>query len=171
MVAQPKKNSSKKKVTVRKRIVKPVHKKMINHPKYGTSKLEDRFAEQFLDKLGVKYTRQFEAKGIGRFYDFMVQLKHGGVLLIEIDGSWYHSDPRLVNEEDMNPMQKKNRRVDEHKNEWALLHGIPLLRIWEKDINENPSGVLKALKERFYIEDKKVLNEENKNKKHRRIKK
>ena len=66
----------------------------------------------------------------------------------------------------------ENGKVEQcYKNEWALLHGIPLLRIWEKDINENPSGVLKALKERFYIEDKKVLNEENKNKKHRRIKK
>ena len=40
------------------------------HPDYNVSKLEDRFAENFLDKLKVKYVRQFEAKDIGRFYDF-----------------------------------------------------------------------------------------------------
>lgn len=58
-------------------------------PLYGTSKLEDRFAKEFLDKLGVKYTRQLEAKDIGRFYDFAVFLKHGGMVLIEIDGGYW----------------------------------------------------------------------------------
>ena len=44
------------------------------HPKYGTSKLEEDFARDFLDKLGVKYIYQFEAKDIGRFYDFAILL-------------------------------------------------------------------------------------------------
>ena len=172
MVRQPSRNNkSLPKKPVKKRIIKTNGTKKVNHPKYGTSKLEDRFAEQFLDKLGVKYIRQFEAQDIGRFYDFAVQLKHGGIILLEIDGGYWHSDPRVVNEDELSPMQKHNKRVDEHKNEWALLHGIPLLRIWEKDINENPSGVLKFLKDRFYIENEKILNENVKNKKHRRIKK
>lgn len=55
------------------------------HPKYGTSKLEDKFAKEFLDKLGVPYEKQFEAKDIGRFYDFKI----GGRVLIEIDGDYW----------------------------------------------------------------------------------
>lgn len=55
-----------------------------NHPKYGTSKLEEDFARDFLDKLGLEYTYQFEAKDIGRFFDFYCQ----GVL-IEIDGDYW----------------------------------------------------------------------------------
>lgn len=63
-------------------------------------------------------------------------------------------------------MQKRNKRVDEYKNKWALEHGIPLMRIWEKDIRENSKEVMKQLKERLYIEDKKQTLIEKKNKRH-----
>jgi very-short-patch-repair endonuclease len=71
-----------------------------------------------------------------------------------------------VKEDEMSPMQKRNKRIDELKDKWALMHGIPILRIWEKDINESPEKVLKMLKERLYIQDKKNLITENKNKRH-----
>lgn len=136
----------------------------------GTSKLEEDFARDFLDKLGVKYIYQFEAKDIGRFYDFAVilndEMTTGSILLIEIDGGYYHSDPRVVDEGKLNPMQKHNKRVDEHKDRWALMHGIPLIRIWEKDIRENPKMVMEELKKRLYIQDKKVTVTERKNKRH-----
>lgn len=152
---------NKKKRTVSK--TKTVGKTVRVHPKYGTSKLEEDFARDFLDKLGVKYIYQFEAKDIGRFYDFYLP-EHN--LIVECDGSWYHSDPRLVKEEDMNPMQKHNKRVDEHKDKWALMHGIPIFRVWEKDIRENPKMVMEELKKRLYIQDKKVTVTEKKNKRH-----
>lgn len=164
--------------TNKKKVVKP--KKSIKkrgapkwHPKYGTSKLEDDFAEQFLDKLKVKYARQFEAKDIGRFYDFVIfvngnenDFNNGNLILVEIDGSYFHSDPRLIKEEDMSPMQKKNKRVDNYKDKWALMRGIPLIRIWEKDIRENPKEVMRGLKERLYIETEKNALIEKKNKRH-----
>ena len=59
------------------------------HPKYGTSKLEDKFAKEFLDRLGLKYVRQYEAKDIKRFYDFAVRSQSGAVVLIEIDGDYW----------------------------------------------------------------------------------
>lgn len=148
-----------KKSTAQK--VKPT-KRTVYHPKYGTSKLEEDFARDFLDKLGLKYVYQFETD-IGRFYDFYLP-EHN--LLIEIDGSYHHSDPRLVKESEMNPMQKRNKRVDKIKDEWALMHGIPLIRIWEKDIRENPNQVMEMLKNRLYIQDKKVEVKVNKNKRH-----
>jgi very-short-patch-repair endonuclease len=137
-------------------------KRAVHHPKYGTSKLEEDFARDFLDKLGLKYVYQFETD-IGRWFDFYLP-EHN--LLIEVDGSYYHSDPRLVKESEMNPMQKHNKRVDKHKDEWALMHGIPLIRIWEKDIRENPNQVMEMLKKRLYIQDKKVEVRINKNKRH-----
>lgn len=159
--------------TTKKRVVSKKKTTKRRHPQYGTSKLEDDFAREFLDKLKVKYKYQFEAKDIGRYYDFAVfingnekDLSIGNILLIEIDGSYFHSDPRLVKEDKMNPMQKRNKRVDEYKNKWALEHGIPLIRIWEKDIRENSKEVMKQLKERLYIEDKKQTLIEKKNKRH-----
>ena len=157
------KNKSKKRTALKPKTTKKA-------VRIGTSKLEEDFARDFLDKLGVKYIYQFEAKDIGRFYDFAIilnnEMTNGSILLIEIDGGYYHSDPRLVKESEMNPMQKHNKRVDKHKDEWALMHGIPLMRIWEKDIRENPKMVMEELKKRLYIQDKKVTITEKKNKRH-----
>jgi very-short-patch-repair endonuclease len=162
-----KKNITKPKKTVRKRTVSKVRKttrKTVRvHPKFGTSKLEEDFARDFLDKLKVRYVYQFEAKDIGRFYDFYLPDVN---LIIEIDGSYFHSDPRLVKEENMNPMQKRNKRVDEYKDRWALIHGIPLIRFWEKDIRENPKMVMDELKKRLYLETEKKSLTEKKNKRH-----
>ncbi len=40
--------------------------------KYGTSKLEFDFAREFLDKNNIVYIYQYEAKEIGRFFDFAI---------------------------------------------------------------------------------------------------
>lgn len=173
----PKKKSSNG--TTKKRNSTPrvkVTPKKREHQKYGTSKLEDDFAHDFLDKLKLKYTRQYEAKDIGRFYDFAVECPNGNgvnggssIILLEIDGGWYHSDPRIVKEKEKNPMQKHNARVDKQKDEWALMRGIPIMRIWEKDIRENPSEVIGRLKERFYLTEQKNKIIGEKNKRHRNV--
>jgi very-short-patch-repair endonuclease len=67
----------------------------------------------------------------------------------------------------LSPMQKHNKRVDEVKNKWSLAHGIPIMRIWEEDIRHNPSTVMKELKKRLKVEtEKKELLEKN-NKRHK----
>ena len=134
-----------------------------NYKQPGTSKLEERFKEEFLDKLGVKYDYQYEAKDIGRWYDFYLP-EHN--IIIEIDGSYYHADPRVITEDKLTPMHKHNMHVDELKNRWALMHGIPIIRIWEKDINDSPAKVLEALRVRLGIEKEKMKLTEKKNKRH-----
>jgi hypothetical protein len=168
------KNKSKKRTTPKAKTARGAVRHP-HHQKYGTSKLEEDFARDFLDKLGLKYVYQYEAKSIGRFYDFAILLDEssgvtpGSIVLVECDCDWYHSHPDLVKESEMNPMQKRNKRVDKIKDEWALMHGIPIMRIWEYDIRNNPSGVMKALKERLYIEDKVQIILNNKNKRHKNI--
>ena len=160
-------NKTKKVDESKVRVKKNTFKQKKSHPKFGTSKLERDFSKNFLDKLGVRYIYQFEAKDIGRFYDFYLPDSN---LLLEVDGSYHHSDPRVVKESEMNPMQKHNKRVDELKDKWALLHSIPLMRIWEYDIRNNPEEVMKQLKERLYIEDKKVELKQSKKKRGRKKK-
>lgn len=118
------------------------------HPKYGTSKLEEKFAHEFLDKLGVEYIYQFEAKEIGRFFDFKIK----GGPIIEVQGSYWHGDKRLYEEKDLNATQKRNRTVDKIKLEWALKNGINVVYVWEKDINENPSKVMRELKKALHLD-------------------
>lgn len=77
---QPIKNNTVKQKT--KKVITN-HKKK-KHPQYGTSKLEEDFAKEFLDKLDLEYEYQFEAKEIGRWFDFKV-----GNVLIEVDGDYW----------------------------------------------------------------------------------
>ena len=79
-MVQPIKNNIKE-----KNIKNSQHKPKRKHPKFGTSKLEEKFAKEFLDILGVEYTRQFEAKDIKRFFDFKI----GRKVLIEVDGDYW----------------------------------------------------------------------------------
>ena len=76
-----------KQVTKRNKTVKKkvVTKKQRKHPLFGTSKLEEDFARDFLDKLGLKYVYQFETD-IGRWFDFYLP-EHN--LLIEVDGGYW----------------------------------------------------------------------------------
>lgn len=133
------------------------------HPKYGTSKLEKRFAEEFLIPLGIKFEYQFEAKEIGRFYDFYLPDEN---LIIEVDGDYYHAYNVPLDE--MSPMQKHNKRVDDQKNYWAACRGIVVLRIWEHDINDNPSFVKKRLDEVLGTQKKKKLIEEARKRPHKK---
>lgn len=139
------------------------------HQQYGTSKLETYFATEFLDKLGLDYIYEYEAREIKRFYDFAIVklvpkterylVENNGITgldqvkcyyriiaLCEIDGGWFHSDPRLVDENKMNYMQRHNKFVDELKDAWCMRNNIPLLRFWEEDIRKNPDKVMNSLK-------------------------
>lgn len=134
---------------------------------YGTSRLEADFARDFLDANGLKYVYQYKAQDIGRYYDFAVtadseypykMTEKDGIrcvdqnsqffkvdFIIEVDGDYWHANPEFVTEGERNPMQKHNRRIDEMKDRWCAMHCIPLLRIWENDIRNNPEKVLSEL--------------------------
>lgn len=186
MKKQPLKNTKKVSKPVRKDkkpIVNTRHRQ-----KYGTSKLEADFARDFLDKLGVKYIYEYEAKDIHRFYDFAItvyddipfktETKHGIKCIkqegqnvpisfcIEIDGGYFHSDPRVVDENKLNPMQKHNKFVDFMKDKWCEQHGYPLLRIWEYDIRKNPKKVFDELNKYLGEGNRKKRIVENKKKPH-----
>lgn len=155
---------------------------------YGTSQLERDFARDFLDKLKLKYIYQFEATDIKRYYDFAVTVyddypfkyeERDGLksivqegkrflvgFLIEVDGDYWHGNPNSVNENELTPMQKHNKKVDKYKDEWALMQNLPLLRFWESDIRKKPRKVMSELKKAVEDARKKKLVLENKKKPH-----
>lgn len=133
------------------------------HPDFGTSMAEQQFAKNFLDKLGLRYVWQFEAKEIGRFFDYYLQDYN---VIIEFNGSYYHSDSRLYEGKELNPMQKKSKRIDEEKKSWAILHKIPIFYVWEKDVNEHPDKVMDFLIENLKIQGDIVEKQKNMKKRH-----
>lgn len=139
----------------------PVPRSKRPHPEYGTSKLEERFAREFLDKLGVHYIYQYKAESIGRYFDFYLPEVN---LIIEVDGDYFHGYGLLY--EQKNKMQKHAEWVDRQKDTWALAHCIPILRFWEHDINDNPQKVRKILSEYIGKCGEKYRKELEKKKRH-----
>ena len=162
---QPSKNNKTKIKRVKNKATKKPynpyksHGKKKTNQKYGTSKLERDFARDFLEKNGIKFIYEYCASDINRYYDFAITaypevdyemevkdgikcVKQEGQyfpisFMIEVDGGYFHSDPRVVKEGKLNPMQKHNKFVDSLKDKWCGMHCIPLLRIWEYDIRNN----------------------------------
>jgi hypothetical protein len=171
-----------------KKVVKNTIKENRNKPKYGISKLEAYFAKEYLDKMGLKYIYEYEAKDIGRFYDFAITLyqeipfimenKHGIesikqegqnipiCMLIEIDGDYYHSNPEIMKNKKLNNMQKHNKFVDFLKDKWCEKKGIPLVRIWENDIRHNPKKVFELLNQYLGEGYRKKRIDDNKKRPH-----
>lgn len=113
-----------------------------------TSKLEVLFKEQFLDRLGIKYIYQWKAP-TKRVYDFAILTKDGGMIdyLIEIQGTFYHADPRVYDRKNLKyNNQKRQIIIDEQKLTWANQNGFVLLQIFEDDIKNHPKKVLKLLR-------------------------
>lgn len=109
-----------------------------------TSKLEDTFA-LYLKSLNIKYERQFKLCGF--YYDFVL-IGDGGdiVCLVEVDGGYYHTDPRIYSNGPINEGQRRQKFRDEAKNKAASISGYKLERFWEKDILHNKRHVIDRLK-------------------------
>jgi very-short-patch-repair endonuclease len=114
--------------------VKYLQEKQINQK----SKLEQRF-EDMLVELNIQFINQHPLNGY--LYDFYIP-KHN--ILIEVDGDWFHCNPD-VHLEAIYEIQKFVKVNDERKNIIAKENNIPLLRFWEKDINDNPDVVKSKL--------------------------
>lgn len=160
-------NTSSIKSVSKKKTYKPkkTFKKSSNASELDGSGLEAYFRINFLDKLGIKYEQQFEAKDIGRFFDFHLKDNNNMSInvLVEIDGDFYHSNPNIY-ESPITPTQKRNKRVDKLKTQWALLHSFCLIRIWESDIYNDPQKVMEMLTSRINTQsDIIMLNESKKN--------
>lgn len=140
------KKRKKKLLTTKAARIRKARERAKGNQEYGTSKLEERFARDFLDKIGIPYVYQYKAESIGRYFDFRAFPDlHGPI--IEVDGDFYHGFGLLY--EEMSPMQKRNHKVDEIKNKWCSRNCVPLIRIWEHDINKNPEMVMNYLKDVF----------------------
>lgn len=78
-------------------------------------------------------------------YDFYLP-KHN--VLVEIDGDYYHGNPEVYQEGELNGMQLKNKKNDLYKDNLAKGLGYTLERVWEKDINKR-FGEVKARFEQY----------------------
>lgn len=115
----------------------------IGKKKHYTSKLEKTFAN-ILDLLEIKYKQFLYAKEIKAFYDFYIPHKN---IIIEIDGDFWHCNPKTKHATPKYESQKKNLIRDKEKEKWAKDNGYKLIRFWEDDINNNIKFIKQTLTE------------------------
>ena len=99
----------------------------------------EREFKKLMKELGVKVLPQ---KIIGgKIYDFYIPSTN---TLIEIDGNYYHGDSEMF--EQLNPMQRRNKKNDEYKNVLAKGLGYKIERIWESELKNNYNEVKQKMK-------------------------
>lgn len=107
---------------------------------------EKKFADM-LKELGVKYDLQ---KVVGKkIFDFYIPSKN---MIVEVDGDYWHANPMLYEQKDLNKTQLRNQRNDKYKETLAKGNGYKFERVWEYDLKNN----YKEEKKRF----KKLLKDE-----------
>lgn len=127
-----------------------------NKRSYGT--LPERKVAKLLDELGVTYSAQVIFKTdilVGNQYqdicqhkraipDFVVY-KNNAILIIEVNGDFWHGNPKIYNINQLSPKQLQKQASDNLKYDWYHRQGYKLLVLWEYDVNHNLTSVKKQL--------------------------
>lgn len=85
-----------------------------------------------LDALGIEHHSQYRPEKVRLVFDEFIPPNR----VIEINGTYWHGDPRFYEAEALNDIQKQAQQRDQYKMIWALEHGYRLSVIWEADIQE-----------------------------------
>ena len=81
VMAQPVKKEIKK-VHKIKKTKKSTSQGKRKHKEYGTSKLEEKFAKEFLEKLGVKYIYQYKYTRVSSAHSIDFSLIYNSIFII-----------------------------------------------------------------------------------------
>jgi len=102
----------------------------------------ERLIKEALRELGINFRQEYgvKYKNYYRVYDFYCYAQDRYSLLIECDGCFFHAKEYYVENKPLSKLhkvQRKNIRNDKLKNKIAKELGIPLLRLWEDEINND----------------------------------
>lgn len=115
-----------------------------NYKSYKMNKIEQK-VENWLKDNNISYSYCCILNGQdgnNYQYDFII---HNRKILIEVNGTYWHADPRIYSKDKLNHIQLNKIEKDKRKKEVAKLYGFTLLYIWEIDINNNDFSNLKEI--------------------------
>jgi hypothetical protein len=104
-------------------------------------KTTEKRMSKILEEYGFYYLRNFslsfydKGKTKWRLFDFLVE----GELLVEMQGNYFHANPKLYSEEDEIIIHRLKRKVkdiweyDENKKKLGIDNGYKILVLWEDD--------------------------------------
>lgn len=118
-------------------------KKLKSQAKKMSNKMTapERVFAKMMKELGVEYETQ---RVLGaKIFDFYIPSKN---MMVEVDGDYWHANPILYEEVDLNKTQIRNVRNDKFKNVLAKGNGYKIERVWEHDLNNDYKGQKKRFK-------------------------
>lgn len=105
-----------------------------------------KFAE-ILKQNNIQYEKEYI---IGSWaFDFYLPSYN---VLIEIDGDYFHSNPKIYPDGPKTNTQKINRYRDVKKNQFCQEHGHKLIRFWENEVLGEKQCVMQKLQELAKLE-------------------
>lgn len=128
---------------------KAAHCSRLKQTNYKKSSIEIK-VEEWLKQHNIDYDYSCII-GFGENcfqYDFII---HNKRILIEVQGDYWHSNPKLFNENGsdgkraLNDMQKKKIEIDLKKKKFAESKNFNVVYIWESDINNCNYNVLEEI--------------------------
>ena len=114
--------------------------------KYHINKLETIVSNKLkeMNMLDFEYSIILDKKQ----FDFGCKNKR---ILIEVNGTYWHGDPRNYTNDQLNKIQKNKKNADLQKMQFAINHNMKLFIIWEKDILENNWTILKEIEKCYNL--------------------
>lgn len=122
--------------------------KMIKEGRFKQTKTKPhKEMSKILDDLGIDYTEEYIVESWS--FDFYIPIYD---IYIEVDGDYFHSNPRKYPNGPQTKTQKINAYRDKKKNEFCHNKGLKLYRFWEYDVLNNREKVLCDLKKLFQLD-------------------
>lgn len=84
-----------------------------------------------LDHMEISHVSQYRPEGTRIIFDELISPD----CLIEVNGTYWHADPRVYSSGSLNHIQQNAKRRDSRKAAWAETHDYRLIVIWEDDID------------------------------------
>jgi very-short-patch-repair endonuclease len=119
-----------------------LNERIQNDIKMGVFKFSspEKAMVNILNEMDLKWETQILIDG--RFFDFYLPDYE---VYIEVDGDFIHANPEFYSQESLKKIQKKQKRIDNLKNEIMKQRNLTLIRFWENDINNNKEKVINKL--------------------------
>lgn len=108
----------------------------------SVSQLEDEVAE-VLDSLGLVYSRQVSIRGKGGRYAACVDFLLADGRALEVNGTFWHSDPVVYPEGPVYPSQIRSAERWQRKVEALDALSIPLVVVWEREFRNDPTEAVR----------------------------
>lgn len=100
----------------------------------------ERIFDSLMTEIGVLSESQ---KVVGKkIFDFYIPSKN---MLIEIHGDYWHANPIIYENKELNRIQKKNVKNDLFKVSLAITNGYLIETVWEYDLHNNYSVIKNKL--------------------------